>query len=443
MARNKTNKGSMNSRNALITKIALFLNYLSKKNFQKLTQNLEKYEDRDDIDVLKIMQSQKYVRPKDISNLKNACISFAQIQNDTRFGSLCLDFDFVNESNLKLAIDEQKTMKREGQAVFLGDLLVEAGMISDRQRKLILQKQKLESASRKDGMGMKTAFEQSRPGYGETDTNKPKMTEIAEKEIIFFIQQDFLKAFVIKTDSYTPSFSLKDLKHYMEKNDIIYGIKDDLQLKHFISTNIYKNKLFEVASGLAPIHGTDAKIIYMFETDHLKAGSIGEDGSIDFKDRGEIPYVAEGDLLAEKIPPQEGKDGISIYGDAVPYIAPMDKEMKWGEGARISKDELKVYAEVSGNPRVNTVNEIRVNDSYVIEGDVDFKTGHVKFDKNVFISGTIKSGFQVEAINVVVSTIDGGIVKAEGDVLVTNGIIDASVISKGNIRAGFIHRSRI
>lgn len=74
---------------------------------------------------------------------------------------------------------------------------------------------------------------------------------------------------------------------------------------------------------------------------------------------------------------------------------------------------------------------------------MDFNTGHVIFDKNVYITGSIKNGFRVEAIDVVAKTVDGGIIKAQGDVFIQNGITESVIEAKGNIKAGFMHRSKV
>ena len=63
--------------------------------------------------------------------------------------------------------------------------------------------------------------------------------------------------------------------------------------------------------------------------------------------------MSAGDVLAEKIPPKEGKDGVSIYGEAIPKADAMDVTFVLGKGVRVSKDGLKVMADVNGNPRVS------------------------------------------------------------------------------------------
>ncbi len=435
-------KSDINSRNSLIIKIALFLNYLSKDNHNKLLRDIQKFENNAGMDVLKLMLVKKYVRQQDISDLKKTCLSFARAQEDTRFGSLCLSFGFLTQSNLGLALDEQKNLTSNGNSIMLGDLLVDAGMISTRQRNLILQKQKLENIGRNNSPvknGPSTVIKNS---IEDPPFEKNNVREIREPEIIFLIQNDALKVFAMKTDEFDNKMMLADLKFLLEKNGIIYGLTDDDSLESFIKEEKYLESYFEFAKGLEPIDGTDAQIVYMFERDYLKAGNLAKDGTMDFKDRGDIPFVSQGDILAEKIPPKDGKDGISIYGDVIPKSEAMDISFNVGKNASVSRDGLRVISESDGNPKFKQDGEISVNDAYFIDGDVDYTTGHIKFDKNVYITGSIKSGFRVEAIDVVANTIDGGIVKAEGDVFIQNGVTESDIQAKGSIRAGFMHRSK-
>ncbi|OGR11101.1 MAG: hypothetical protein A2097_08150 [Desulfobacula sp. GWF2_41_7] len=448
---NKTGSSGQNcglgSRNSLILKIALFLNYLSKENHHKLLQDLEQRKNSSDIDILKLMQAKSYANQANILSLKKTCLSFARAQEDSRFGALCINFEFLTQSNLNLALDEQKNLLDEGRNIMLGELLVDAGMISERQRDLILQKQRLENNNTRKITPAGEITVVSVADEPETQQKSPvfdksRMREIRETGIILLVQNDALKAFMTKTKNFDNSMLLADLKFFLEKHGIIYGLVDDQSLEAFIKDEKYHNAFFKTAEGLEPIDGTDARVIYMFDRDYLKPGWLAEDGTIDFKERGEIPFVSSGDVLAEKIPPKEGKDGVSVYGDAIPRTNAMDISFVLGKGVRLSNDGLKIISEVNGNPKAKPSGEISVNDSYFIEGDVDYTTGHVKFDKNVYITGSIKNGFRVEAIDVVAKTIDGGIVKAQGDVFIQNGVTESVIEAKGNIKAGFMHRSK-
>ncbi len=434
---------AISGRNALIIKIALFLNYLTKENHRKLTLDLQQQKDGSGIDVIKFMQSKNYISQTHLLSLKKTCQNFAKAMEDIRFGSICINFEFLTQSNLDLALEEQQKLARKGRGIMLGDLLIEAGMISEKQRNLVLQKQKLENNTRKISPVNEISGAEDDTSKETPALDKSRMREIREKEITLFIQHNGLKAFVIKTADFDNSISLSDFKILVEKYGIIYGIADDESLEAFIKDDKYRETYFKIAEGRNPIDGTDARIFYTFELDYLKPGEFSENGFIDFKERGKIPYVSEGDVLAEKIPTKEGKDGVNIYGDALPWPGVMDLPLLAGKGARLSKDGLKLISEVNGCPKVAPNGEISVNDAYFIEGDVDYATGHVKFSKNVFITGSVKSGFRVEAIDVVVNAVDGGIIKSEGDVFIQNGATESVIEAKGNIKAGFLLRSKV
>ncbi|MDD9303084.1 MAG: DUF342 domain-containing protein [Desulfobacter sp.] len=247
---------------------------------------------------------------------------------------------------------------------------------------------------------------------------------------------------MIKTEEFDPNLTLFDLKEIFDDNGIIFGLVDDNALENFIKSGNTQTR-FELAKGLPPVQGTDARIFYLFDQNYLSAGLLGKDGSMDFKDRGEIPSVLKGDVLAEKIPCISGRDGINVFGDTVTADPPRDMDILCGDGVGFSQDKLTAHALIDGYPMLNRDGVITVTDAHVIRGDVDYNTGHVKFDKSVFITGTIKSGFRVEAKDVVVRSVDGGTIISQGDVSVANDITDATIRTRGGISAGFVHRSRL
>lgn len=100
-------------------------------------------------------------------------------------------------------------------------------------------------------------------------------------------------------DTVSPEKILEQL----EDNGIVYGLVGVSEVEKFINSSGFKTNPFKVAQGTEPMRGKDARIEY-FETDYLKAGGIDEDGNIDFKDRGPIPWVKKGYLLAKKFPDQ-------------------------------------------------------------------------------------------------------------------------------------------
>jgi len=303
-------------------------------------------------------------------------------------------------------------------------------MISKSQAQLVLIKQKMDIK----------ALQRS----GVIEKDKKNMQQIKTNHLIFYIQNNALKAFLIKTELFDPATSLEKLKTIIADQGILHGVATDERLQHFLDSDKYiQNNYFTLAVGDAPVQSIDVMEKLYFDEQYQNAGQISIDGSIDYKERGTIPSVEKGDLLAEKIPAREGEAGINIFDEIIPPETPKEILLKSGPGTEISEDGLRLYAMVNGYPKKEISGEIVVNEIYIINGDVDYRTGNVKYDKSVNISGSIKNGFKVNAIDIVVDEVDGGILHASGDIIVKKGIIDAQVKAKGKIKAGYILRSHV
>jgi uncharacterized protein (DUF342 family) len=106
----------------------------------------------------------------------------------------------------------------------------------------------------------------------------------------------------------------------------------------FLNGEIGVGGSWTIATGTEPIPDTPPQIIYHFDTDPLKIGTLTEDGMMDWKDRGRLPQVREGDRLAEKIPGPKGKEGMDVYGKKIPIPKLREQRFKCGKGARRSED---------------------------------------------------------------------------------------------------------
>ncbi|MCD4674777.1 MAG: FapA family protein, partial [Desulfobacula sp.] len=200
---------------------------------------------------------------------------------------------------------------------------------------------------------------------------------------------------------------------------------------------------FVVARGIAPSVGKPAEIIYHFNIESDSAGIINEDGSIDFKARGDSPFVKKGQLLAEKKPMEQPKSGIDIFGETLLVGDVDDVPLEGGEGVELSEDELKLTATLTGQPSIDIKGVISGLESFTVKGDVDFKTGNINFNGNVIVKGTIKEGFLVECEELTANEINGGIIKIRGDLKVSNGIVNANIQTQGSVQAKFLNKSKL
>ncbi|MCP3871727.1 MAG: DUF342 domain-containing protein [Desulfobacteraceae bacterium] len=258
------------------------------------------------------------------------------------------------------------------------------------------------------------------------------------------ISKDKTKASIKKIkdfDKKCPQFDLSNLYELLKQRDISYGILGDDAVETWISKSFTKEII--IAQGKAPDHGRNGEIKFHFETTFTNPGKIDEEGTIDFRDRGDIPYTKKGELLAQKTPMKESKDGISISGIPIPVDEALDPIFVSGPGTEMSEDELSVFADIDGQPHLDAMGIISVNPELVIPGDVDFNTGNIEFKGNIQVQGMIKEGFKVKGINLTVKEIDGGTIDLSGDLNVSAGITESTITTHGNIYAKFINHSNV
>lgn len=459
MATNNTDKikipliGLLAVKNLLITKEELQKGLSNCPDSKTLDAFLKEY-----------LISNELVSSRNMERLLRAAKTLEMRQKEFKFGAIAIRKGFISQSVLKLALEEQgNTIKNKGKFRLIGDLLVEAGMLTEKQRDYILKLQKrvrqeIKKTSRKkvnekvldDGKITTETDSGKAPHELPKDENpsgeissKLLKPEIIDGGIKLEISEDFMAAFLTKTDRFDRNITVAQIKETLFEKGIIFGVVVDQMVEGFINSSGFKTKSFRIAKGVLPIQGKDAKVEFFFNTDYLKAGGLSIDGAIDFKDRGEIPHVEEETVLAEKIPMVESREGQNIYGDKIETIPGSDIALKFGKGAKLSADGFKVLAAVNGFPKYAMSGHIFVHEEYIAQGDVDYETGHINYDGNVNIKGRIKSGFKVKGNDIAAIELDGGIVDADGDVKIAGGINEGKIYARGNVYAKFILKSEV
>jgi len=278
----------------------------------------------------------------------------------------------------------------------------------------------LEKASKKiDG-------EVSLNAYFEISISKDKATASIQK---------------IKGMDLPSMITLSSLLNYLRDQGIIFGIIEDAAIEAWISNLATQEQTFMVARGEAPVTSEDGHIKFHFENDFTNPGKLQSDGTIDFRDRGTIPYVHKGDLLAEKKPAKEGKEGMDVFGNPILVEEALDPIFIFGSGTEIKEEELTVYAAIDGQPHVDAMGNITVNPELMIKGDVDFETGNIDFNGNIIVKGIVKEGFTVKGISLTAQEIEGATIELSGDLYISAGITETTITSVGNVHAKFINHS--
>lgn len=219
----------------------------------------------------------------------------------------------------------------------------------------------------------------------------------------------------------------------LNNSGIVHGIKEEV-IREFEDHPEYGQPML-VAEGTRPINGSDARIEYNFETDRSNIRLKEKNGRVDFRELNLVQNVVEGQILARKIPAQEGTPGRTITGKLIPAKPGRDLDIGVGKNVELSDDEMTLTALINGQVIV-VADKVNVEPLYVVEGDVNLKTGgNVIFLGTVLVKGSVEDGFKVKASgNVeVMGNVGKCEIDAEGDIIVHQGINGKS---GGQVRAG-------
>ncbi len=298
------------------------------------------------------------------------------------------------------------------------------------------------SAALKQGVGTSKEALDVPEGIKEEQETEPEQT--LEDYFKISISDDLTKVWAKKIkppDDKCPPHSLTDILDLLLKKEVSYGILEDEAIEKWLSDDSEQKIL--ISEGEAPVPGKNGSIKFSFQIDFTNPGKINEDGSIDFRERGDIPYAKTGDLLAKKTMAREGKTGISVSGLPIPVEEVFDPVFEAGNGVKLSEDKTCIHSEIDGQPHCDALGTISVSPELIIPGDVDYETGNIDFNGNIVVKGMIKEGFSVKGINLTVQEIEGGTIDISGDLNVSAGITDSIIHVHGNTQAKFINNSKV
>lgn len=203
-----------------------------------------------------------------------------------------------------------------------------------------------------------------------------------------------------------------------------------------------------VKEGLKPVPSVDASIEW--KVAFMDHPPLLNNGKIDYKSYSKYLEVEKGSVLAEKFKMKPGIPGVDVYGNTIAVSKAKDIPFNIGENIIEDKsddDKILYIASETGVLEV-TDSLISVSKTLIINSDISFSTGNIKFSADVHINGNIKSMFTVECggdLLVDGSIENGATVICEGNVTVTKGIIgnDTKLKIIKNLSAEYIQDCNI
>ncbi len=288
-----------------------------------------------------------------------------------------------------------------------------------------------------------TQVEQAEQGYnklGENDSEH-SMTFL-DKVLEFEIDYDRVNVQIGIKDKDSDLLNAENIFEYLREMDVNYGLVNEQTLVTWLENRDSVQKLI-VAKGTPAELPMDGKVTYHFNTDFIHAGKVKSDGSIDFRERGHIPFVEENTLLAEKVPAKYGKPGIDVSGIQIDVTEPDDPVFIAGDNTFESEGGIKIFAETGGQPHLDAMGIVSVAPVLNINSNVDYETGNISFKGSIVVNGAVKEGFRVEGTNLTAEQIEGAQINLTGDLSVSSGIIDSKIQTQGKIQAKYVNNTTI
>ncbi len=350
---------------------------------------------------------------------------------ERKFGMLAVKKGFATKEQVSRAFKDQKRLAAGDETLFLGDILIKAEVISEKQRDALLEilKQLKSKKTTTDKVEKDKIIESLIDGKKVQNDSGFELAITADK----------MAAYIYPREDPASKAGLDSIKGLLEMEHISFGGVNDAQIIDYLASKPSIDAPWKIAQGKPVKPGRPPKIKYYFETDPRKVGTVDESGTIDFKNKGKIPLVEEGTIIAEIIPPTDGAPGTDIYGNPVPPPVYDDVIISAGKGVQRSEEDLlKFVAQTKGRPEVLNDGMLCVTDVLAISGDVGVETGHVEFDGHIEVAGSIQEGYRVKGKTLKADEILRTDVEIDGDIIVSKGIIGATIRSEGSIKAKHI-----
>jgi uncharacterized protein (DUF342 family) len=251
-----------------------------------------------------------------------------------------------------------------------------------------------------------------------SDDDFKKVTDksVEAKGFVLYADKEWLE---LKVD-FLEGATSEGLYALISSKGIIEGL-DDSKIAQLFDEFQNGEPVFKqtIAKGKAPRHGHDGKLEFMIEMEPKKVEVKDDSGNVDFRDLNLIKEIYSGQELLKIINPDPGEEGINVKGEPLTVNSVKKAKFRAGKNVRHDEDSNIVYATADGH--VEYIEPlVSVQEEFVVNKDVDFTIGNLKFIGSLIFEASIPNGYTMEA---------GRDIHAKGVVTGSN------LIAKGNITA--------
>ncbi len=352
-------------------------------------------------------------------------------RQDERFGDIAVKEQMVTREKIERALVIQRCISNRTKVYMpLGSVLLKMGLMTEPQIDEVL---KLQNGTPSG----------SAPDVTENTCSAPDGGASIEACLNLTVSGDKLTATIAAVGDNVPAPSLNEVKRMIAAREIVFGLVSDKLISSYLDKNPLSKDPFVAAQGEPPVPGNPPEIRFYFDTDPLRIGTLLEDGTMDWKNRGDIPQVKEGELLAEKVGGDPGKPGTNIYGQEVPPPRIKEPPLKFTKGAGRSEDGKQIVAKNGGMPKLGVDGRIGVFRVLPIDTEIGIETGNIDFDGHIEVNGGVASGYTVKGASLNTKEIQSAEIELTEDLVSDAGVYKSKVVVGGHLKASHIHNSTV
>ncbi|MDR2314138.1 MAG: FapA family protein [Spirochaetaceae bacterium] len=232
----------------------------------------------------------------------------------------------------------------------------------------------------------------------------------------------------------------------LNRLNVVHGILWENIQKAVASCNLNHKIVRDlaIARGNPPVNEV---LEYYQVNPNLRAPEPEPQGNdrVDYRAYSPFIIVKKDQALAKLKSRKAGKEGKDIYGTVLPHGALRPEGVS--PGANTRSDGTFIYANINGQLIIEQ-GVLNVQNSLVIKGAVDYRTGHIIFPGDVEIEGPVSDGFKIYSGGSVTikQTFDVTDAITKTDLTVSGGIIGrgrALVKVGGALKAKFIENCKV
>jgi hypothetical protein len=420
------------------------------------------------------------------------------------FGRIAVEKGFATEKDIEKALEYQKKeFQRAKLKKLIGDILVESGAITVKQKNAILKEQAFFN-SELEKMQTEAQAEEEEVLNNQTVHKDPALTEYEKKFLrIKVLDKEFSACAIEKgfaTDRQVRIAQKAQEKAFEKENRI--GILADFMVQLNFMTedqktlvlkeqqrlealarpdknpdltiDISRDKMevfVKIAKGIENLCAQDIR--QALQNRGIKFGiypdpilqchldmkntefvAARQDFSVELVKNRKASYSFD----VDKVDTQEKKMGATlaeqyrgkeifikkdVFGNNLEQAQGYDFTFRCAAGTRLSSDQTKAFAGKTGFPSLSIERKLYIHPAIFVLEDADLKYGPLETYANLNISGILTGAYPVTAGDLTAREIRGARIEAIGSVRAEIGITDSFISAQGDVYATYLHNCRI